>query len=39
MTPGEWHQITGNPYASSAAQQKCNNLPPYIWVPGARAWW
>jgi hypothetical protein len=37
MTPGEWHQITGNPYASSAAQQKCNNLPPYIWVPGGQS--
>jgi hypothetical protein len=34
MTPGEWYQISGNPYASSAAQQKCANLPPYIWVAG-----
>jgi hypothetical protein len=34
MTPGEWYQIAGDPYATSAAQQKCNNLPPYIWVTG-----
>jgi hypothetical protein len=31
-TPGEWYQIYGNPYATSAAQQKCTSLPPYIWV-------
>ena len=34
ITPGEWYQISGNPYASATAQQKCNNLPPYIWVAG-----
>jgi hypothetical protein len=34
ITPGEWYQISGNPYASSAAQQRCANLPPYIWVQG-----
>ena len=32
MTAGEWYQISGNPYASATAQQKCTNLPPYIWV-------
>ncbi len=32
MTPGEWYQIYGNPYATAAAQQKCTNLPPFIWV-------
>lgn len=34
ITPGEWYQISGNPYATSTAQQKCTNLPPYIWVAG-----
>ena len=34
ITPGEWYQISGNPYASAAAQQRCTNLPPYIWVAG-----
>lgn len=32
MTPGEWYQIYGNPYATSAAQQKCTSLPPFVWV-------
>ena len=32
ITPGEWYQIYGNPYASAAAQQKCTSLPPFIWV-------
>ena len=35
MTAGEWYQISGNPYATAAAQQKCANLPPYVWVDGA----
>jgi len=35
ITPGEWYQISGNPYATTAAQAKCTNLPPYIWVNGA----
>lgn len=35
ITPGEWYQISGNPYATTAAQGKCTNLPPYIWVNGA----
>ena len=35
ITPGEWYQISGNPYATTAAQTKCTNLPPYIWVNGA----
>jgi hypothetical protein len=34
ITPGEWYQISGNPYATATAQQRCNNLPPYIWVAG-----
>ena len=34
ITPGEWYQISGNPYASATAQQRCTNLPPYIWVAG-----
>jgi hypothetical protein len=34
MTAGEWYQISGNPYASATAQQRCTNLPPYIWVAG-----
>ena len=34
ITPGEWYQISGNPYASATAQQRCANLPPYIWVAG-----
>jgi hypothetical protein len=34
MPSGEWYQVTGDPYATSTAQQECNNLPPYIWVPG-----
>jgi hypothetical protein len=34
ITPGEWYQISGNPYATATAQQKCTNLPPYIWVAG-----
>ena len=32
--PGEWYQISGNPYATAAAQAKCTNLPPYIFVSG-----
>jgi hypothetical protein len=36
ITPGEWYQISGNPYATTAAQAKCTNLPPYIWVNGAK---
>ena len=36
ITPGEWYQISGNPYATTAAQAKCTSLPPYIWVHGAR---
>jgi hypothetical protein len=32
ITPGEWYQIYGNPYATAAAQQKCTSLPPFIWV-------
>jgi hypothetical protein len=32
ITPGEWYQISGNPYATTAAQAKCMNLPPFIWV-------
>jgi hypothetical protein len=36
MAPGEWYQVAGNPSATSAAQQKCNTLPPYIWQPGAQ---
>jgi hypothetical protein len=35
MTAGEWYQVAGNPRATSAAQQKCLSLPPYIWVAGA----
>jgi len=35
ITPGEWYQISGNPHATTAAQAKCTNLPPYIWVNGA----
>jgi hypothetical protein len=34
VTPGEWYQISGDPYASAAAQQKCTSLPPYVWVAG-----
>jgi hypothetical protein len=34
VTPGEWYQISGNPYATATAQQRCTNLPPYIWVAG-----
>jgi hypothetical protein len=34
ITPGEWYQISGNPYATATAQQKCTSLPPYIWVAG-----
>jgi hypothetical protein len=34
ITPGEWYQISGNPYATATAQQRCTNLPPYIWVAG-----
>ena len=34
ITPGEWYQISGNPYATATAQQQCTNLPPYIWVAG-----
>jgi hypothetical protein len=34
IAPGEWYQISGNPYATATAQQKCANLPPYIWVAG-----
>jgi hypothetical protein len=34
IAAGEWYQVTGDPYATSSAQQRCNNLPPYIWVPG-----
>ena len=34
IAPGEWYQISGNPYATTTAQQKCTNLPPYIWVAG-----
>ena len=33
ITQGEWYQVYGDPYATSAAQQKCTSLPPYIWVP------
>ena len=32
ITPGEWYQVYGDPYATSSAQQKCTALPPYIWV-------
>jgi hypothetical protein len=35
ITPGEWYQISGNPYATTAAQARCTSLPPYIWVNGA----
>jgi len=35
ITPGEWYQISGNPYATTAARAKCTNLPPFIWVNGA----
>lgn len=35
ITPGEWYQISGNPYATTAAQAKCTNLPPFVWVDGA----
>ncbi len=31
---GEWYQIAGDPYATAAAQQVCDTLPPYAWVPG-----
>jgi hypothetical protein len=34
ITPGEWYQISGDPYASAAAQQECGSLPPYVWVAG-----
>jgi hypothetical protein len=37
ITSGEWYQISGNPYASATAQQRCTNLPPYIWVAGNNA--
>lgn len=35
MTQGEWYQIAGNPRATSAAQEQCANLPPYMSVAGA----
>jgi hypothetical protein len=35
ITPGEWYQISGNPHATTAAQAKCTNLPPFVWVNGA----
>lgn len=35
ITPGEWYQISGNPYATTAARARCTNLPPFIWVNGA----
>jgi hypothetical protein len=31
ITPGEWYQIAGDPYATAAAAQVCTNLPPYVW--------
>jgi hypothetical protein len=31
ITPGEWYQIAGDPYATAAASQVCGNLPPYVW--------
>jgi hypothetical protein len=34
ITPGEWYQISGDPYASAVAQQKCSGLPPFVWVAG-----
>ena len=34
LPTGDWYRVTGNPAATTAAQQRCNNLPPYIWVPG-----
>jgi hypothetical protein len=34
VTAGEWYQISGDPYATAAAQQECSSLPPYVWVPG-----
>jgi hypothetical protein len=33
ITPGEWYQIYGNPYATATQQQKCTSLPPFVWVP------
>lgn len=35
MASGNWYRVTGNPSATTAAQQQCNNLPPYIWEAGA----
>lgn len=32
MTPGEWYQIAADPYATAAASQVCQNLPPYVWA-------
>jgi hypothetical protein len=32
ITPGEWYQIAGDPYATAAASQVCANLPPYVWA-------
>jgi hypothetical protein len=34
MPSGDWYRVTGNPAATTAAQERCNNLPPYIWMPG-----
>jgi hypothetical protein len=34
IAAGEWYQISGDPYATAAAQQVCSDLPPYVWVPG-----
>jgi hypothetical protein len=36
ITPGEWYQISGDPAASAADRAQCNNLPPYVWVPGGQ---
>jgi hypothetical protein len=32
ITPGEWYQISANPYASASASQVCQNLAPYVWA-------
>src|SRR6202012_4677592 len=34
MPSGARDQVTGDPHATSTAQQQCSHLPPYIWVPG-----